>query len=57
MTPRQAWGLNRVIMSKTLGYMLTWTTYGTWLQGDERGYVKDGQVLRGDKKLICLCEM
>jgi REP element-mobilizing transposase RayT len=56
MTPRQAWGLNKAIMPKTLGYMLTWTTYGTWLQGDERGYVKDGQVLRGDKKLICLCE-
>lgn len=24
--------------------MLTWTTYGTWLQGDLRGYVKDGHV-------------
>jgi REP element-mobilizing transposase RayT len=28
-------------MAKTLGYMITFTTYGTWLQGDERGYVKD----------------
>ena len=28
-----------------LGYMLTWTTYGTWLQGDKRGYVKNGEVL------------
>lgn len=25
--------------------MITWTTYGTWLQGDKKGYVKDGQVL------------
>jgi len=25
--------------------MLTWTTYGTWLQGDERGYVKDGRII------------
>jgi hypothetical protein len=32
-------------MARTLGYLLTWTTYGTWLQGDERGYVKDGEVL------------
>jgi REP element-mobilizing transposase RayT len=22
-----------------LGYFLTWTTYGTWLPGDERGWV------------------
>ncbi len=42
-------------MPNTVGYMLTWTTYGSWLQGDERGYVEDGQVLRGDKKLADLC--
>lgn len=29
--------------------MLTWTTYGTWLQGDKRGYVKDGQILEQNK--------
>ena len=29
-------------MTKTLGYMITLTTYGTWLQGDKRGYVKNG---------------
>ena len=29
-------------MAKTVGYMVTWTTYGTWLQGDERGWVKEG---------------
>lgn len=26
-------------MSVPLGYLLTWTTYGTWLPGDERGWV------------------
>ena len=45
-----------VIMPETLGYMLTWTTYGSWLQGDERGYVKNGQTLGGDEKLVDLCE-
>jgi REP element-mobilizing transposase RayT len=38
-------------MAKTLAYMVTWTTYGTWLQGDERGYVKDGQILKPDADL------
>jgi len=32
--------------------MITWTTYGTWLQGDERGYVKNGQTYDGNKALI-----
>jgi REP element-mobilizing transposase RayT len=36
---------------KLIGYMVTWTTYGTWLQGDERGYVKDGVILPGNEKL------
>lgn len=27
-----------------IGYMLTWTTYGSWLQGDQRGWVKDGVI-------------
>lgn len=31
--------------------MVTWTTYGTWLQGDKRGYVKDGQILKPDADL------
>lgn len=31
--------------------MLTWTTYGTWLQGDQRGFVKNGQILPGNKGL------
>ena len=38
-------------MAKTLGYMVTWTTYGTWLQGDERGYVKKGKVLVANRSL------
>jgi len=38
-------------MPRTVGYMITWTTYGTWLQGDERGYVKNGKVLRENKRL------
>ncbi|MGD0078287.1 MAG: transposase [Sedimentisphaerales bacterium] len=28
-------------MGKVIGYMATWTTYATWLQGHKRGYVKD----------------
>lgn len=32
-------------MQELIAYMITWTTYGTWLQGDERGWVKDGEVL------------
>ena len=27
-------------MSEPLAYFLTWTTYGTWPPGDERGWVK-----------------
>jgi REP element-mobilizing transposase RayT len=39
-------------MAKTLGYMITWTTYGTWLQGDQRGYVKNGNILPGNTRLV-----
>jgi len=31
--------------------MVTWTTYGTWLQGDEHKYVKDGQTLPANEAL------
>jgi len=41
-----------MFMRKTLGYMLTWTTYGTWLQGDKRGYVKNGRILHKNEKLM-----
>jgi REP element-mobilizing transposase RayT len=36
---------------RIIGYMVTWTTYGSWLQGDERGYVKNGKTLEQDDKL------
>lgn len=38
-------------MANMLGYMITWTTYGTWLQGDERGYVKEGIILPANEQL------
>jgi REP element-mobilizing transposase RayT len=38
-------------MQKVLGYMLTWTAYGNWLQGDKRKYVKDGQILEPNPSL------
>jgi len=31
-------------MAKTLGILFTWTTYGTWLRGDARGWVDEGVV-------------
>ncbi len=34
-------------MAETIGYLLTWTTYGTWLQGEPKGFVKNGTA-RGD---------
>jgi len=52
-------GVSRIIfsdMAKLIGYMVTWTTYGTWLQGDNRGYVKDGKILKGDQRLLDLCK-
>jgi len=38
-------------MGKTLGYMVTFTTYGTWLQGDKRGFVKNGKILEASEGL------
>ena len=38
-------------MAKMIGFMATWTTYGTWLQGNEKGYVKNGTILEADAKL------
>jgi REP element-mobilizing transposase RayT len=29
-------------MSEPLAYFITWTTYGTWLPGDGRGWVEGG---------------
>jgi len=28
-----------------LAYLITWTTYGTWLPGDERGWLKKGSAV------------
>ena len=38
-------------MGLLIGYMLTWTTYGSWLQGDKRGYVKNGEILGSNPEL------
>ncbi len=43
-------------MSKLVGYMVTWTTYGSWLQGDKRGYVENGQILGGNETIHKVCE-
>ena len=45
-----------LVMAKLVGYLVTWTTYGSWLQGDRRGYVKDGQILQGDEAMLGLCK-
>jgi len=42
-------------MAKLVGYMLTWTTYGSWLQGDKRGFVRDGEIFPGDETILGLC--
>jgi REP element-mobilizing transposase RayT len=31
-------------MSKPLAYLITWTTYGSWLPGDTRGWVEKGKA-------------
>jgi len=31
--------------------MVTWRTYGTWLQGTKKGYVKDGEVIKKNERL------
>ena len=38
-------------MRKTLGYMVTWTTYGTWLRGDNRGWREDGKTYEANPQL------
>ena len=43
-------------MAEIFGYMVTWTTYGSWLQGDKRGFVRDGQTLQGDERMLRLCK-
>lgn len=43
-------------MSKLVGYMVTWTTYGSWLQGDNRGYVENGRILKSNETILKVCE-
>jgi REP element-mobilizing transposase RayT len=38
-------------MARMIGFMATWTTYGTWLQGDKKGYVKDAIILEANPEL------
>ncbi len=35
-------------MSRTKAILLTWSTYGTWLRGDIRGWVEEGRLLPPD---------
>jgi REP element-mobilizing transposase RayT len=39
-------------MAQIVGYMVTWTTYGSWLPGDKRGYVDNGKILSGNVKIL-----
>ena len=38
-------------MGKIVGCLVTWNAYGTWLQGDERGWVKDGEAFQKNEGL------
>jgi len=40
------------VMSKIVGYMITWTTYGSWLPGDRRGYVDNAKILSGNIEIL-----
>ena len=37
---------NEPPMPEPVAFLLTWTTYGTWLPGDERGWIKWGQGVK-----------
>ena len=41
----------KIDMSRMIGFMATWTTYGTWLQGNKKGYVKNGTILEANPEL------
>jgi REP element-mobilizing transposase RayT len=50
-------------MSEPLAYLLTWTTYGSWLPGDLRGWVEQGvsgiqlpDVERKCQAIICMTD-
>jgi REP element-mobilizing transposase RayT len=46
-------GVKRYIidMARMIGFMATWTTYGSWLQGNKKGYVKNGTILPANAEL------
>ena len=44
--------MRETLLSAIVGIMVTWTTYGTWLPGDARGYVEKG----GKVKAGCLMD-
>ena len=56
--PLQCKGLRIKVddMARMIGFMATWTTYGMWLQGDKRGYVKNGATLEANAELEKLNE-
>ena len=37
---------NEAPMPEPLAFFLTWTTYGTWLPGDERNWVREGKGIQ-----------
>lgn len=40
-----------MVVRHVYGTMVTMTTYGTWLRGDERGWVEDGRTFPADPDL------
>jgi len=38
-------------VNETVAYMVTWTTYGTWMQREKKGLVKDGKVIGGSGRM------
>jgi REP element-mobilizing transposase RayT len=51
--PLQCKGLTGILnfMARMIGFMATWTTYGTWLQGSKKGYVKNGITFKANPEL------
>jgi len=51
--PLQCKGLKGkfINMARMIGFMATWTTYGSWLQGNKKGYVKNGTTLKANPEL------
>lgn len=39
-------------MSDPLAYFLTWTTYGSWLPGDDRGWAFKGRGFRAPDAVL-----